>query len=114
MAESFAEAAFKPACRAYLVRLARRAYLGRLAHLSERCLACTIRRLAPALADGSDHDVLTEFGRLICEVAILDMVQADAAFWCPLMDTTDPEEALAVAQLRLDCTLTALVPEETL
>ena len=114
MSESFAETAFKPACRAYLVRLARRAYLGHLAHLSERCLACTIRRLAPALANSSDRDVLTEFGRLICEVAILDMVKDDAVFWCPFMDTDDPDMALAAAQLQLDCTLAALVPGATL
>ncbi len=114
MAESFLEATYLPACRDLLVRHARWAYLGRLAHLSERCLACTIRRLAPALTGTSDHDVLTAFGRLVCEVVILDMVTGNAAFWCAFMDTTDPEEAEAAAQMRLDCTLATLVPGEAL
>jgi hypothetical protein len=114
MAESFAEAEFFPACRKQLVREARWSIEGRLTHLSERGLVDIIRRLAPALADASDHDVLTAFGQLICEVVMLDMVQADAAFWCALMDTDDPAEALTTAQMRLDCTLAALVPGEAL
>jgi hypothetical protein len=111
---SFAEEMFKPSCRKQLVTLARQSIHGRLAHLSDSCLACTIRRLAPALTDTSDHDVLTTFGHLVCEVVILDMLKADGAFWCAFMDTTDPDEALAAAQLRLDCTLAALVPGEAL
>ncbi len=114
MTESFAETTFLPACRKQLVRDARWSLDGRLAHLSERGLVGTIRRLAPALTTASDHDVLTAFGQLICEVMILDLVQADAVFWCALMDTTDPDEALAAAQLRVDCTLAALVPGESL
>lgn len=112
MAESFAETTFLPACRKQLVRHARWSIDGHLSHLSERGLVETIRLIAPALADASHHDVLTEFGRLVCEVAILDMATDDAAFWCALMDTTDPAEALAAAQLRVDCTLAALVPGE--
>jgi len=111
---SFAEAEFFPACRKQLVREARWSIGGHLAHLSERGLVDTIRRLAPALTDASDHDVLTTFGQLICEVVMLDMIQADAMFWCTLMDTDDPAEALAAAKLRLDCTLATLVPGEGL
>ncbi len=114
MAESFLETTYLPACRDLLVRHARWAYLGRLAHLSERCLACTIRRLAPSLTGTSDHDVLVTFGHLICEVMILDMVTNDAVFWCAFMDTDDPDMALAAAQLQLDCTLAALIPGESL
>jgi hypothetical protein len=111
---SFAETTFLPACRKQLVRHARWSVDGHLSHLSERGLVDLVRLIAPGLTNASDHDVLTAFGQLICEVAILDMATDDAAFWCALMDTTDPDEALAAAQLRVDCTLTALVPGEAL
>jgi len=112
---TFDETTFKTALRKQLVREARWSIEGRLAHLSERALAKTIRLLAPALADSSDHQVLTAFGQLICEVAILDAIQGTSGpFWCALMDATDPAGALEAAQLRLDCTLAALVPGEAL
>jgi hypothetical protein len=111
---TFDETTFKTALRKQLVREARWSIEGRLAHLSERALAQTIRLLAPALTDSTDHQVLTAFGQLICEVAILDAIQGSGTFWCALMDATDPAGALAAAQLRLDCTLAALVPGESL
>ncbi len=111
---SFAEAEFLPACRKQLVRQARWSIDGHLSHLSERGLVDLVRLLAPGLTDSSDHDVLTAFGQLICEVMILDLVKDDAMFWCALMETTDRDEALAAAQLRVDCTLAALVPGEAL
>jgi hypothetical protein len=107
---SFAETNVKPAFRAYLVRLARRAYLGRLDRLSEHCLACTIRRLAPALADASDEQALAAFGVLCVDVLTVDTLASGGIPGCAMAG----EAEIAYAQLRLDCTLAALVPGEAL
>lgn len=110
MADSFAETTFLPACRDLLVRHARWAYLGRLAHLSERCLACTIRRLAPALAGKTDEEVLALFATLCVEVLVADTLADSALPGCEMQGDLDA----ATAQLRVDCTLAALVPGEAL
>ncbi len=107
---SFAEADFEPACRAGLARLARWAYLGRLDDRSPCCLAATIRRLAPVLAGKTDAQVLALFATLSVEVLVADSLAAGTAPDCELQDGMDA----ATAQLRVDCTLAALVPSEAL
>lgn len=107
---SFAETNVKPAFRAYLVRLARRAYLGRLENLSECCVAGTIRRLAPALAEASDEEVLAAFGELCVDVLVFDSLKGGGLPGCEMAGELEIE----AAQLRLDCTLAALVPGEML
>lgn len=110
MADSFAETEFKPALRQGLTRLARWAYLGLLTHLSERCLANTIRRLAPALAGKTDEEVMALFATLCVEVLVADTLADSALPGCEMQGDLDA----ATAQLRVDCTLAALVPGETL
>jgi hypothetical protein len=92
------------------VRLARRAYLGRLEHLSDCCVAATIRRLAPALVGKSDEEVLVLFGTLCVEVLAVDTLAANTLPGCEMQGDLDA----ATAQLQVDCTLAALVPGEAL
>lgn len=105
---SFAEAEFKPACRAGLVNMARQVLLGRVSHLSDSWLAGVVRRLAPVLAGKPDAEVLVIFGGLCLEVLIVDTFAAGELPCCELTDELDA----ASAQLMLDCTLAALVPGE--
>lgn len=108
---AYTEADLLAARRTQLVRLARWAQLGRLAHLPTCCVARTLRLVAPSLSGQSDHDVMTAFGTLCVEVLIVDGLTTGGPAWCSLMQAGDPAEALAAAQLKLDCTLAALVPE---
>lgn len=110
MAESFAETEFLPACRKQLERLARWAYLGRLAHFSDHLVACMIRRLAPVLADASDVEVLGAFGVLCVDVLMAETLTAGELPGCAMAG----EAEIEAARLRVDCTLAALVPGEAL
>lgn len=107
---SFADAEFKPACRAGLTRLARWAYLGRLDNWSACCLAGSVRRLAPVLADATDEQVLTAFGELCVDVLTVESLRGGLLPGCAMAGDLEIE----AAQMRLDCTLAALVPGESL
>jgi hypothetical protein len=107
---SFAETNAKPAFRAELAHLARQSYLGHMDHLSERCIAGTIRRLAPVLAEATDEQALAAFGVLCVDVLVLDSLKGGELPGCAMAGELEIE----AAQLRLDCTLATLVPGEML
>jgi phage tail tape-measure protein len=107
---SFAETKFIPACRTQLARYARWENAGHLDRWTDESLAVRLRLLAPTLADLTTTAVLDVFAVLCDEVAELD------ALGDPIMRLAlgDAEAEADAAQLRVDCTLAALVPGEAL
>lgn len=96
-----------------LLTLARWQINGRLENHSETCMADLIRTFAPALKDVPHSEVLfARFEELCAEVALVDGLDDGSVHWCELIPDAAgadrDEQALEVAQSRLDDTLSKL------